>query len=123
MFPSEKMPFQQIYATLDSVASTHVRKVILDLNLDKVADLDMDTFVVGMRGLDERLHHVAELSAANIGSNAFTVMFSALRPFLSMESLVHVGRMGPLVLGTRYHGSDVCGELSWLGEFRGAKVV
>jgi len=116
MFPSEEMPFSQIYTTLDSITSTCVRKVALDLNVDKVASPTMGSFLMGVEGLDERLCRVAELSAAEIGAKAFTVILSALNPFISADHLGNIRQKGRLVLGTRYRVSDVCGEVSWFGE-------
>jgi len=117
------MPFRQIYTTLDSIASTHVRKVVLDLNVDKAASQTMDCFLEGVEGLDKRLCRVAELSAAEIGFDVFTVALSAFDPFLSSGRLGRVKQRGKLVLGTRYQASDVCGEISWFGECCEANVV
>jgi len=118
------MPFQQIYATLDSITSTHVRKIVLDLNVDGATGRNTEFFLGGVGGLDGRLCRMAELSVANIGSNVFTVMLSALDPFLSAGRLVRFEQMGALMLGTRYQGgSDVCGEVFWLGEHCGSKVA
>lgn len=122
MFPTKAIPFQQIYTTLDSVVSTHVRKVVLDLNVDRGAGRDASFFLEGVGELDERLCRMAKLSAANVGSEIFTVAFSALYPFLSTGRLARVRRMGALVLGTRYRESGVCGEVFWFEERRGARV-
>lgn len=116
MLPSGEMPFHQIYTTLDSVASTHVRRVVLDLNVDRVASPAMDSFLVGVEGLDERLCRMAELSATKAGLDIFTVVLSAPDPGVSADRLGCVRRKGKLVLGTRYRESDVCGEVFWLGE-------
>ena len=111
-----EMPFHQIYATLDSVASTHVGKIVLDLNVDNAANPAVGCFLEGVEGLDERLCRVAELSVEEIGFNAFTVALSTFDPFLSSERLGSIRQKGKLVLGTRYRTSDVCGEIFWFGE-------
>ena len=123
MFASGEMPFHQIYTTLDSVASTHVRKVVLDLNVDRATSPTMDSFLVGMEGLDERLCRMAELSATTVGLDVYTVMLSALDPRLSADRLGRVRRVGKLVLGTRYRESKVCGDVFWLGEHCGTKAA
>lgn len=123
MFPGKEMPFRQIHATLDSVASTHVRKVVLDLNVDKAAGQDTNLFLEGVGGLDESLCCMAELSVANVGFKVFMVVLSALYPFLSAGHLIRARQMGVLMLGTRYQKSDVCGEVFWLGEYCGGKVA
>ena len=116
------MPFQQIYTVLDSAASTHVRKVVLDLNVDRGAGRDASFFLEGIGGLDERLCRMAELSVANVGPENFTVALSALYPLLSAGRLARFRRIGSLVLGTRYRKSGVCGEVFWFEERRGARA-
>ena len=117
------MPFQQIYTTLDSIASTHVRKVVLDLNVDQSVGRGMVSFLGGVEGLDDHLCRLAGLSAAERGLDILTVALSALNPFLSAERLSRVRQRGKLVLGTRYRRSNVCGEVFWFGEHRGARVA
>lgn len=109
------MPFYQIYATLDSITSTRAREVILDLNVDMVTGSIVDSFLVGVEGLDGRLCRIAELS---VGPDIFTVMLSAPDPCILAGRLGRVRQKGKLVLGTRYRESNVCGEVYWLGEHR-----
>ena len=110
------MPFPQIYTTLDSVPSTHVKKVVLDLNVDGAPGLNADSFLVGVEGLDRRLCRVAELSAGKIRHDVFTVVLSTLDPSHCAERLRCVRQLGMLTLGTRYRGSGLCGgEIVWLG--------
>lgn len=74
-------------------------------------------------GFDERICRTVELSVANTGSSGFTVALSMLHPLLSVGRLVRVRKMVALVLGTRYQGSDICGEVLWLEEPHGAKAA
>lgn len=84
------MSFQHIHVTLGLVASTHVRKLILDLILNNALERDMGSFVVAAGGLDERLQRVAELPVGNPGSDVLKVAFSAHR---SSGRLVRVGKI------------------------------
>ena len=117
------MPFQQVSATLDSVASTRVKRIVLDLNVDRTIDLDQGHFLRGLGELDKRLCRVAELSATSAGPKVFTVALSTLHPFLSLGCLLRVAQVGVLVIGTRYRDGSSCGEVLWLGEYRGNIVV
>lgn len=123
MFPNEEMPFRQIRTTLDSIVSTHVRKVVLDLNVDKIASPTMDPFLMGVEGLDERLCRLAELSVTEIGLDIFTVVLSAPDPFISADYLSRIRQKGKVVLGTRYRGSNVCGDIFRFGEDREEKIA